>query len=158
MNRPQNKPMRRRDFLASLAVGAAAAQHAWAGPTSSAKPPEFKAGEGTAEITPPVGIELGGFHRPPGKERRVRGIRQRSFVRAIVLEHHGTLVAIISLDVCGVGHEMATRTRRRIARETGIPADNIRLCATHTHSMPTFVRSEERRVGKECRSRWSPYH
>ena len=21
-----------------------------------------------------------------------------------------------------------------------------------------FVRSEERRVGKECRSRWSPYH
>ena len=23
---------------------------------------------------------------------------------------------------------------------------------------PGFVRSEERRVGKECRSRWSPYH
>ena len=22
----------------------------------------------------------------------------------------------------------------------------------------TFARSEERRVGKECRSRWSPYH
>src|SRR5690606_31836575 len=25
-------------------------------------------------------------------------------------------------------------------------------------SMPFFLRSEERRVGKECRSRWSPYH
>ena len=24
--------------------------------------------------------------------------------------------------------------------------------------MPKQVRSEERRVGKECRSRWSPYH
>jgi len=24
--------------------------------------------------------------------------------------------------------------------------------------VPVFVRSEERRVGKECRSRWSPYH
>src|SRR2546430_16822197 len=23
---------------------------------------------------------------------------------------------------------------------------------------PTVARSEERRVGKECRSRWSPYH
>ena len=23
---------------------------------------------------------------------------------------------------------------------------------------PTWLRSEERRVGKECRSRWSPYH
>ena len=24
--------------------------------------------------------------------------------------------------------------------------------------MVAFCRSEERRVGKECRSRWSPYH
>ena len=27
-----------------------------------------------------------------------------------------------------------------------------------TETQQTFVRSEERRVGKECRSRWSPYH
>ena len=26
------------------------------------------------------------------------------------------------------------------------------------HAMETMDRSEERRVGKECRSRWSPYH
>src|SRR3989442_7534412 len=26
------------------------------------------------------------------------------------------------------------------------------------HSTVTLFRSEERRVGKECRSRWSPYH
>ena len=25
-------------------------------------------------------------------------------------------------------------------------------------SCPNFARSEERRVGKECRSRWAPYH
>src|SRR2546427_2773820 len=25
-------------------------------------------------------------------------------------------------------------------------------------AVPGFDRSEERRVGKECRSRWSPYH
>ena len=25
-------------------------------------------------------------------------------------------------------------------------------------TMPEKLRSEERRVGKECRSRWSPYH
>ena len=24
--------------------------------------------------------------------------------------------------------------------------------------VPRLLRSEERRVGKECRSRWSPYH
>ena len=27
-----------------------------------------------------------------------------------------------------------------------------------TKNMPCDIRSEERRVGKECRSRWSPYH
>ena len=27
-----------------------------------------------------------------------------------------------------------------------------------TGCAPTISRSEERRVGKECRSRWSPYH
>ena len=26
------------------------------------------------------------------------------------------------------------------------------------HQQPPAFRSEERRVGKECRSRWSPYH
>ena len=25
-------------------------------------------------------------------------------------------------------------------------------------TLPVISRSEERRVGKECRSRWSPYH
>ena len=34
-----------------------------------------------------------------------------------------------------------------LLREEVIPARDLRL-----------LRSEERRVGKECRSRWSPYH
>src|SRR3972149_2031313 len=29
---------------------------------------------------------------------------------------------------------------------------------THTFDLCDLGRSEERRVGKECRSRWSPYH
>src|SRR3712207_9487474 len=29
---------------------------------------------------------------------------------------------------------------------------------TYTGTLGPSVRSEERRVGKECRSRWSPYH
>src|SRR2546430_3827885 len=33
------------------------------------------------------------------------------------------------------------------------PGDKEKVC--HARDLP---RSEERRVGKECRSRWSPYH
>src|SRR5256886_11716469 len=36
------------------------------------------------------------------------------------------------------------------------PAAPVHLPAPPT--MDTCARSEERRVGKECRSRWSPYH
>ena len=32
------------------------------------------------------------------------------------------------------------------------------LNAAHIDDVPVLHRSEERRVGKECRSRWSPYH
>src|SRR5690554_260870 len=34
--------------------------------------------------------------------------------------------------------------------------DDFDVLIDFTH--PTSTRSEERRVGKECRSRWSPYH
>ena len=35
------------------------------------------------------------------------------------------------------------------------PPSSCPLCGS---SNPGSARSEERRVGKECRSRWSPYH
>ena len=44
-----------------------------------------------------------------------------------------------------VASDLAQRHYRR--RERGVPA-----------SASASSRSEERRVGKECRSRWSPYH
>ena len=56
-------------------------------------------------------------------------------------------------------------TQRAIGTVKRLFADT--LCATlnlYRVSAPLFVeastglRSEERRVGKECRSRWSPYH
>ena len=34
----------------------------------------------------------------------------------------------------------------------------VDLCKRSTYNPVTRKRSEERRVGKECRSRWSPYH
>ena len=38
--------------------------------------------------------------------------------------------------------------------------NKTRLIILNNPQNPTggFIRSEERRVGKECRSRWSPYH
>ncbi len=34
----------------------------------------------------------------------------------------------------------------------------VTVCHSKTDNIAFYTRSEERRVGKECRSRWSPYH
>src|SRR5258705_7355199 len=39
-----------------------------------------------------------------------------------------------------------------------VQLENIEFSANYLHSIEQRMRSEERRVGKECRSRWSPYH
>ena len=41
------------------------------------------------------------------------------------------------------------------ARKESKPLHLVELSA---YSIDKVLRSEERRVGKECRSRWSPYH
>ena len=38
------------------------------------------------------------------------------------------------------------------------PTGKMRTYVHRPKSTSKFPRSEERRVGKECRSRWSPYH
>src|SRR5689334_23895374 len=42
-------------------------------------------------------------------------------------------------------------------QERGALHDHV-LVRFRTGTLVNFDRSEERRVGKECRSRWSPYH
>src|SRR3989441_9544559 len=60
----------------------------------------------------------------------------------------------LSIDKSGTGYTLA-------AIATGL-SDATSAAFTITSGPATHlvftVRSEERRVGKECRSRWSPYH
>src|SRR5215203_6679385 len=52
-----------------------------------------------------------------------------------------------SSDVCSSDLTNHSSGHRRATEDRGL-----------TCPVLVFVRSEERRVGKECRSRWSPYH
>src|SRR2546425_9699843 len=47
--------------------------------------------------------------------------------------------------------------RRAPQREVGAKRPRLGR-ETERRELPLHLRSEERRVGKECRSRWSPYH
>src|SRR2546429_4132990 len=74
---------------------------------------------------------------------------------------------VCSSDLCSA-HLLFRRQRdflyefRRLAYHVGNGVQRAarligKLCAAF-HFLGAFFRSEERRVGKECRSRWSPYH
>ena len=68
----------------------------------------------------------------------IRGM-SKSFGRNRVLDH-------INLDV-------RKGTVMGLMGENGAGKSTMMKCL-----FGTYQRSEERRVGKECRSRWSPYH
>ncbi|MCF6286643.1 MAG: neutral/alkaline non-lysosomal ceramidase N-terminal domain-containing protein [Candidatus Hydrogenedentes bacterium] len=131
--------LNRRSFLSHSLCAAAATL---AGPTIFSARAEgvFRVGEAHVDSTPPKGIELAGFHyKVGGNPRYITDIRQKTAVRALVLQKGETQVALISVDIAGVSDTMAVRVQQAVAAKTGIPAVNVRLCATHTHSMPTFA-------------------
>src|SRR3712207_8146749 len=64
-----------------------------------------------------------------------------------------TGVQTCALPISGPG----TRLRSDSGNLRHIPAPRALTCPRHEKKF-TSIRSEERRVGKECRSRWSPYH
>ena len=78
---------------------------------------------------------------------------------------------MISFSVITCTYNAATelpRTLKSVAEQTyphvehllidGLSTDNTRALIDQYVVDMARSRSEERRVGKECRSRWSPYH
>src|SRR5437667_9935534 len=66
------------------------------------------------------------------------------------------------LDLCCGTGDMAFAFHRQAGNRQpkilGIDFSHPMLQRASAKSKATALRSEERRVGKECRSRWSPYH
>jgi len=64
--------------------------------------------------------------------------------------------------VAALGGDWAAESVAVRANAIGTPWCHLDLAAlagvAGTIVLPKVERSEERRVGKECRSRWSPYH
>src|SRR5688572_32924656 len=61
-----------------------------------------------------------------------------------------------SSDVCS--SDLSKTARWSSGSSSGAPTRTWVRCASRRHAGPRASRSEERRVGKECRSRWWPYH
>ena len=60
---------------------------------------------------------------------------------------------------CGKRCPVCGKYAKQFIRNGSSTTDYAFRAAQYLHPKPPKpIRSEERRVGKECRSRWSPYH
>src|SRR5690554_1393137 len=89
---------------------------------------------------------------------RFNGFVVESLVDGVVdtLRRHGIADDDIAIIRVPGAYEMPLAVKR--VAETSDYDAIIALGAVIRGGTPHFERSEERRVGKECRSRWSPYH
>ena len=65
--------------------------------------------------------------------------------------------SVTGVQTCAlpISIELVIKDQLPIAQNDEI---KVQLLAPHYTEDTPQLRSEERRVGKECRSRWSPYH
>ena len=94
------------------------------------RPKQLRAGAATANLTPPLGSDIiGGFLPFPATH-----IHDELLARCLVLDDGTTQIALVVCDLLGLHRSVSVEARKLIETATGIPAGNIMISGTHTHS------------------------
>lgn len=112
-------------FIPAFAIFVAAAIPP-RGTAQGAAAPSFKAGAAKVDVTPSE-AEL---------PKNYEGIFDHLYSRAIVLESGRTTAALISVDAGAIPTPVWQSVTQQVEKDLGIPAANVLLTATHTHSAP----------------------
>lgn len=99
---------------------------------AAADPAVFEVGRARECITPPPGVQLAGYFH----ERKAESVRDDLYARAVVIENGEARLALVSCDLIAMTEEVSKGAKGLIETETGIPAGNVLICATHTHTGP----------------------
>ena len=127
--------MRSVSWLAALVLSAV---------TVAAQDAPLQVGLAEIYITPPVGYRMDGYFT----ERLATGQRDPLKAKALVFQQGATRAALVVCDLLGMPLSMSREVRALAAKRTGIPASNIAIAATHTHTGPLFA-GERARVFSE---------
>ncbi|MBT3377666.1 MAG: hypothetical protein HN742_42220 [Lentisphaerae bacterium] len=98
----------------------------------------WQAGFGSVDFTPPPNLPMMGNFRA---DYAATGTHDPLTARALVLQSRmdQAPVALLSLDLCMMPRSCVALMRRWIRERTGIPAGNVLIAATHTHSGPATL-------------------
>src|SRR5258707_15314734 len=94
---------------------------------------------------------------------RVGVVHDVTVMSAVAVEPQAVSTVIVPVPAAvGVPETTLPMSARPAGRLAALMVEPIGAVIVDTNATPTVpaltLRSEERRVGKECRSRWSPYH
>lgn len=98
----------------------------------------FRAGAAVVDITPkklPVLVNGHFFSRSIDK------VLDPLHARCVVMDDGQTRIAMIVIDSCLIPLEYVDSVKKMITEETGIPATNIMISATHCHSAPSLKKT-----------------
>lgn len=96
----------------------------------------MRAGASKADITPPVGIKMGGF---AARYKASEGVHDRLYSRALYLRGDRGAILLISNDLLNVPNFLVEEIKSEMSRKAGLERNQIMICATHTHSGPSLV-------------------
>ena len=94
------------------------------------------AGAAAVDMTPRDSLHLYGY---PHVARDSTGVHDPLLSSALYLSDGATAAMFIANDIIYVPKPIAASARRRIEQATGVPAANIMVTATHTHSGPVTM-------------------
>jgi neutral ceramidase len=94
----------------------------------------LKAGVAKVDITP----DVGGGLLISGHTRTVHEVRDPLRAGVLVLDNGEAKAALVTMDTIGAWDDMVKLAREEIEEETGVPAANILIAASHNHSGPAF--------------------
>src|SRR5437762_779246 len=97
------------------------------------------AGTGRRCTNPPPNIAHGGWGAQ--KHEQAEGIDMDLWVTALALSDRITTALVLDLDIQIIINQRADQIRAAVSSATGIPIQNIRAAATHTHSGPVPYKS-----------------
>ncbi|MEM7015633.1 MAG: hypothetical protein AAF585_29590, partial [Verrucomicrobiota bacterium] len=71
--------------------------------------------------------------------RTAKEVQDPINIRAVVLADGKTEIALVVVDSCMMPRPMLDKSKKLAAEETGIPAENMMISATHTHTAPSTM-------------------
>lgn len=93
----------------------------------------LRAGTSIIDISPELGVELAGYPHYP---RYNTGIHDPLYASCIYLNDGITKLAVVCMDLVMFSNKYADTVCNKIASKTDIPAKNIMITCSHTHSGP----------------------